>query len=132
MRANIERLEGRGHWGIKCGLDNPRALLASLDHPERTFPALEIVGTNGKGSTGAFLANALRAAGLVVGWTTSPHLISPTERIWVDGAFIDEAALDRLLGEAFAAERHPGHLLRTHDHRGHAGLPGEGRGHRHR
>ena len=101
---NLERLEGRGHWGIKCGLDNPRALLQDLGHPEDAFPSLEIVGTNGKGSTGAFLANALRAAGFVVGWTTSPHLVSPTERIWVDGAFLDEPALDRLLGEVFEAE----------------------------
>lgn len=101
---NIQRLEARGHWGIKCGLDNPRALLQGLDRPDRAFPAIEIAGTNGKGSTGAFLANALRAAGLRVGWTTSPHLISPTERIWVDGAFIDEATLDRLLGQAFESE----------------------------
>lgn len=87
---NIQRLEARGHWGIKCGLENPRALLQGLDHPERAFPSIEIVGTNGKGSTGAFLANALRASGHVVGWTTSPHLISPTERIWVDGRFVGE------------------------------------------
>jgi dihydrofolate synthase / folylpolyglutamate synthase len=102
--THLQRLEARGHWGIKCGLENPRALLQDLGHPERAFPTVEIAGTNGKGSTGAFLANALRAAGYRVGWTTSPHLISPVERIWVDGAFVDEPALDRLLGEAFAAE----------------------------
>lgn len=105
---NLQRLDARGHWGIKCGLDNPKALLRSLGHPDRAFPSIEIVGTNGKGSTGAFLANALRAAGLRVGWTTSPHLISPTERIWVDGACIDEPTLDRLLGEAFEAELRSG------------------------
>ena len=104
MTTNLLRLDTRGHWGIKCGLDNPRALLAALEHPERAFPAVEIVGTNGKGSTGAFLANAARSAGYTVGWTTSPHLISPRERIWVDGACLDEGVLDRLLGEAFAAE----------------------------
>ncbi len=105
---NLQRLEARGHWGIKCGLDNPRALLDGLDHPERAFPTVEIVGTNGKGSTGAFLANALHAAGLNVGWTTSPHLLSPTERLWINGAFIDESALDRWLGEAFQAEKQLG------------------------
>ena len=105
---NIDRLEGRGHWGIKCGLDNPRALLEDLGHPEHAFPSVEIAGTNGKGSTGAFLANALRGAGYLVGWTTSPHLISPAERIWVDGAFIEESTLDRLLGEAFDAELRAG------------------------
>ncbi|HWQ09146.1 MAG TPA: hypothetical protein VN436_08565 [Holophaga sp.] len=104
MGTNLQRLQSRGHWGIKCGLDNPRALMGALGHPERTYPAIEIVGTNGKGSTGAFLANALRASGHAVGWTTSPHLISPCERIWVDGAFLEEGTLDRLLGEAFEAE----------------------------
>src|SRR5512145_3436292 len=97
--SNLQRLEARGHWGIKCGLENPRALLQDLGHPERAYPTLEIVGTNGKGSTGAFLANALRSAGYLVGWTTSPHLLSPSERIWVDGAFVDEPTLDRLLDE---------------------------------
>ena len=63
-----------------------------------------LAGTNGKGSTGAFLAHALQACGLRTGWTTSPHLVSPAERIWVDGAPLAEPALDRLLGEAFAAE----------------------------
>ncbi len=101
---NLQRLEGRGHWGIKCGLDNPRALLRALGDPHLAFPSIEIVGTNGKGSTGAFLTHALGAAGLRVGWTTSPHLISPTERVYVDGAFLDTATLDRLLGEAFEAE----------------------------
>jgi len=106
--SNLQRLETRGHWGIKCGLENPRALLQDLGHPERAYPTLEIVGTNGKGSTGAFLASALRAAGHLVGWTTSPHLLSPAERIWVDGAFVDEPSLDRLLGEAFEAETRAG------------------------
>jgi dihydrofolate synthase / folylpolyglutamate synthase len=102
--SSIQRLEARGHWGIKCGLDNPRALLKEVGHPEHSYPCVEIAGTNGKGSTGAFLANALRAAGLKVGWTTSPHLLSPVERIWIDGAFISETVLGEMLGEAFEAE----------------------------
>ncbi len=101
---HLEALEARGHWGIKCGLDNPRRLLEALGNPERAFPVVLLAGTNGKGSTGAFLAHALRACGLRTGWTTSPHLVSPAERIWVDGAPLAEAALDRLLGQAFAAE----------------------------
>jgi dihydrofolate synthase/folylpolyglutamate synthase len=108
MTTNLQRLETRGHWGIKCGLDNPRAMLEALGHPERAYPCVEIVGTNGKGSTGAFLANAAKASGLKVGWTTSPHLISPAERLWFDGAFAAEADLDRWLGEAFQAEERLG------------------------
>jgi dihydrofolate synthase/folylpolyglutamate synthase len=102
--TNLQRLDARGHWGIKCGLENPRALLEALGHPERGFDAIEIVGTNGKGSTGAFLANALLACGFKTGWTTSPHLLSPVERVWINGAFISETTLERLLGEAFEAE----------------------------
>jgi len=105
---NIQRLESRGHWGIKRGLSNPRALLEGLGHPERGFPSILIAGTNGKGSTGAFLAQALRACGLTVGWTTSPHLVAPTERIWIDGHFIGASALDLLLGEAFDCEERAG------------------------
>ncbi|MDP2876719.1 MAG: Mur ligase family protein, partial [Holophaga sp.] len=96
------------HWGIKMGLANPRALLEGLGHPERGIPCILIAGTNGKGSTGAFLAQALRSCGLTVGWTTSPHLVAPTERIWIDGHYIGASALDLLLCEAFDCEARMG------------------------
>jgi dihydrofolate synthase/folylpolyglutamate synthase len=105
---HIPRLQERGHLGIKCGLENIRALLDALGRPEDSFPVVLIAGTNGKGSTGAFLAHMLKAAGLVVGWTTSPHLVDLTERIWVDGEPIGEGALELLLGEAFEAEEQTG------------------------
>jgi dihydrofolate synthase/folylpolyglutamate synthase len=104
----LPRLHARSHFGIKCGLENIRTLLASLGHPEAGYPAILIAGTNGKGSTGAFLAHMLKAAGFVVGWTTSPHLVDVTERIWVDGEPIGEGALDLLLSEAFEAEARAG------------------------
>ncbi|MCE1229410.1 MAG: bifunctional folylpolyglutamate synthase/dihydrofolate synthase, partial [Firmicutes bacterium] len=101
---HLQRLDERGHWGIKLGLENPRRLLAALGHPEQRFPAVLIAGTNGKGSTGAFLAHALKACGHRIGWTTSPHLVSPTERIWIDGAPLSAEALDGFLAQAFLAE----------------------------
>jgi dihydrofolate synthase/folylpolyglutamate synthase len=104
VSVHIPRLQERGHLGIKCGLDNIRALLEAMGRPDQGFPVVLIAGTNGKGSTGAFLAHMLKAAGFVVGWTTSPHLVNVTERIWVDGEPIGEGALDLLLGEAFEAE----------------------------
>ncbi|MCL1908666.1 MAG: Mur ligase family protein [Holophagaceae bacterium] len=85
-------------------MDNIRRLLAGLGNPEKSFPAVLIGGTNGKGSTGAFLANGLKAAGLKVGWTTSPHLLSPTERIWIDGVHCSEADLDSILTRVLAVE----------------------------
>jgi len=101
---HLQALEARGHWGIKCGLENPRRLLAQMGDPQAAFPVVLVAGTNGKGSTGAFLAHALKACGFRTGWTTSPHLVSPAERVWVDGAPLPGPALDRFLGQAFAAE----------------------------
>lgn len=67
-------------------------MLDALGHPERHFPTIHIGGTNGKGSTCAFVANELRAQGWRVGLYTSPHLLSPVERIMVDDVPISEAA----------------------------------------
>jgi len=100
----LSALESRGHWGIKKGLDNIRELLTCLEHPESSYPAVLIAGTNGKGSTGAFLAHALQSAGLNIGWTTSPHLMSPSERIWINGRHISEDELEALLGQVLNAE----------------------------
>ena len=104
----IPRLQERGHLGIKCGLENIHALLDGLGRPDAGFPVVLIAGTNGKGSTSAFLAHMLKAAGFVVGWTTSPHLADVTERIWVDGEPIGAGALELLLGEAFETEAQGG------------------------
>lgn len=101
---SLRKLDGRGHWGIKCGLENPRSLLQALGHPEKEAPVVLVTGTNGKGSTGAFLAHALKACGFNVGWTSSPHLVSPRERIWIDGRSVSEALLESALEEAFRAE----------------------------
>lgn len=60
-----------------------------------TLPRIiHIVGTNGKGTTGRFLAQMLYACGLHVGHYTSPHIVKFNERIWIDGEDIDDATLD--------------------------------------
>jgi len=81
--------------GIRPGLTTIRALLDALDHPERRFPSVVVAGTNGKGSTSAFLAQLAQAAGLKTGLYTSPHLLRLNERIRVDGRVILEAELER-------------------------------------
>ena len=63
-----------------------------MGHPERHFPSIHIGGTNGKGSTCAFVAGELQAQGWRVGLYTSPHLVSPVERMTVDGVPIAEDA----------------------------------------
>src|SRR5204862_7441437 len=77
---------------IKWSLGPTAGLLHVLGHPERHFPSVHIAGTNGKGSTCAFVAAELRARGLKVGLYTSPHLVSVRERTEVDGIPIGEAA----------------------------------------
>jgi dihydrofolate synthase/folylpolyglutamate synthase len=93
----IDWLYGLQHFGIKLGLDNIRALLGELDHPERSVPSVLVAGTNGKGSVAAMLHALLGAAGFRAGLFTSPHLVRPTERIRVGAEEISAAALDALL-----------------------------------
>jgi len=64
-------------------LNRIQHLLAQLNHPERKYPIIHVVGTKGKGSTSIFISSMLRAAGLRVGLYTSPHLYNYTERIRV-------------------------------------------------
>ncbi|MDT7602532.1 MAG: dihydrofolate synthase / folylpolyglutamate synthase [Acidobacteriota bacterium] len=90
-------LLGLGHetLAIKLGLANVERLLAALSHPERDFPAVQIAGTNGKGSTAAMLDAMLRAASVRTGLYTSPHLVSITERIKIGGREISRADFAR-------------------------------------
>jgi dihydrofolate synthase/folylpolyglutamate synthase len=80
--------------GMKFGLRNTRELLRTLGNPQRKFRSVHIAGTNGKGSTSAFLASMAMEAGLKTGLYTSPHLFRFTERIRVNGMELSE---DRLV-----------------------------------
>src|SRR5688572_29679012 len=91
----LDWLYRRQRFGVKLGLDNMQALLEALGHPEESFQAFHIAGTNGKGSTAAYLAHCLRAGGHRVGLYTSPHLVSFRERIHVDGKPIGEEDVAR-------------------------------------
>lgn len=79
-RSMLERLYALARSGTKFGLDRIRRVLAGLGHPE-AMPCVHVAGSNGKGSTCAFLAGILAERGLRVGLFTSPHLISLTERV---------------------------------------------------
>lgn len=83
----LQYLLSLGHetLSIKLGLRNTKLLLNSLSNPEKAFPAVQIAGTNGKGSTSSFLDSICRCAGIKTGLYTSPHLESITERIKLDG-----------------------------------------------
>ncbi|NMO20828.1 bifunctional folylpolyglutamate synthase/dihydrofolate synthase [Pyxidicoccus fallax] len=86
-------------------MERVREALAALGHPERRFPALHVAGTNGKGSTCAFTATALQAAGHRVGLYTSPHLVRVNERIRVDGLDISDEDFGRAILDVL--ERYP-------------------------
>src|SRR6185295_11515665 len=80
-------------FGIKFGLDNIRALLGELGHPEQAFRSVHIAGTNGKGSVTAMVDSALRAAGHHSARYTSPHLVDLTERFVIGGQPVEPETL---------------------------------------
>jgi dihydrofolate synthase/folylpolyglutamate synthase len=87
---------GHETLAIKLGLRNIELLLAALDHPEKSYPGVQIAGTNGKGSTAVVLDSICRAAGIKTGLYTSPHLVSITERIRVGGVEISQEEFARV------------------------------------
>ena len=79
-------------------------LLAALDHPEtRLPPVIHVAGTNGKGSTVAYIRAIAEAAGLKVHCLTSPHLVRFSERIRVAGELVSDARLEQLVDQVETA-----------------------------
>src|SRR5437879_8396849 len=92
FEESLAYLLSLGHetLAIKLGLANTDTLLAALGNPQKHFPSVQIAGTNGKGSTAVMLDSICRAAGIRTGLFTSPHLVSITERIKINGSQISE------------------------------------------
>ena len=89
----LEELAARRRFGMRPGLDAIRGTCAALGDPQKSFKAIHVAGTNGKGAVCAMLDAALRANGLRVGRYTSPHLVKLNERFFLDGAPIGDDAL---------------------------------------
>lgn len=89
----LEELAARRRFGMKPGLDAIRGTCAALGDPQKSFKAIHVAGTNGKGAVCAMLDAALRANGLRVGRYTSPHLVKINERFFLDGAPIGDDVL---------------------------------------
>lgn len=87
---------GNEMQAMKLGLDSISILAAEFEHPERKFPAVHIAGTNGKGSTAAMVESILRAGKFRTGFYSSPHLVSITERITINGQPISEGDFARM------------------------------------
>ena len=99
---------GHETLAMKFGLDGIRRLLRELGNPHEDFYKIQIAGTNGKGSTAVMIDSIARSSGIRTGLYTSPHLVSLTERIRIDGenlspgAFAHHATLTRRAAEHIA------------------------------
>lgn len=87
-KSALKYILSRELFGMKLGLENISRFLDYLGNPEKKFPSVHIAGTNGKGSTAAYLDSILRQAGYKTGIFTSPHLVDFRERIKVSGGQI--------------------------------------------
>ncbi|PHS77782.1 MAG: bifunctional folylpolyglutamate synthase/dihydrofolate synthase, partial [Rhodospirillaceae bacterium] len=106
MDSILERLNALHPKSIDLVLDRVVRLLGALDNPHHKLPpVVHVAGTNGKGSTIAFLRAFCEAAGLRVHVYTSPHLVRFNERIRVAGKLITDDALDAILKECEAANQ---------------------------
>ncbi len=112
VAALIQRQATQYRDGDQLGLDRIAALLERLGRPQdRLPPVFHVAGTNGKGSTCAFLRAGLEAAGHRVHAFTSPHLVRYNERIRIAGTLIDDERLAELMGRALDANDEVGGSL---------------------
>jgi len=104
VQAQLDRLSMTSPAGDRLGLERVAALLERIGRPQdRLPPVFHVAGTNGKGSTVAFLRAALEASGRTVHAFTSPHLVRFNERIRVAGRLIEDDQLAELLTEVIDA-----------------------------
>ena len=104
VQDQLDRLAKLSPGGDRLGLDRITQLLDRLGRAQdRLSPVLHVAGTNGKGSTCAFLRSILESAGLNVHMFTSPHLVRFNERIRIAGKLIEDDELAALLEEVLDA-----------------------------
>jgi dihydrofolate synthase / folylpolyglutamate synthase len=102
-------------FGMRFGLDRMRRLMTALDNPQLRFDSIHVVGTNGKSSTVRMIAEILKQHGLRTGAYLSPHLVSYTERIRIDGKDLDPAAFGAAVQRARHAVELVNHSLAAED-----------------
>ena len=104
VQRQLDRLAALSLPQGRFGLETIRALLDRLGNPQTLLPPVfHVAGTNGKGSTCAYLRAILEAQGLTVHVATKPHLVRYNERIRIAGKLVSDAELAALLGEALDA-----------------------------
>lgn len=107
--SSLPMFQRIGAAAYKADLTTTLAFCAHLNQPQQTFPSIHIAGTNGKGSVSHTLASVFMSAGYKTGLFTSPHLVSYTERIKINGQEIDQNAVVEfvLQNKAFIEENKP-------------------------
>src|SRR6188472_1004408 len=97
-RESCEYLLSLGNevTAMKLGLESMKRLLSELGDPQNNYLKVQVAGTNGKGSVCAFLNSICLATGIKTGTYTSPHLVSMTERVKINGDDIGEDDFARL------------------------------------
>ena len=105
-------LHSRIGLNFRSGLGRMQRAVDLLGNPEQTYPIIHVTGTNGKGSTIAFMRELFVSHGKKVGTFTSPHIVSIHDRICIDGQPISDADFIRLADKVKAMEQR---LLETHD-----------------
>src|SRR5438445_6741843 len=106
VQGQLDRLAKLSPAGDRLGLERISGLLERLGRPQDDLPPVfHVAGTNGKGSTVAFVRAALEAAGHTVHAFTSPHLVRFNERIRVAGRLIEDDELAELLTEVLDADK---------------------------
>ncbi|VTT11121.1 folylpolyglutamate synthase/dihydrofolate synthase family protein [Streptococcus oralis] len=108
-----EWLHSRIGLNFRSGLGRMQQAVDLLGNPEKTYPIIHVTGTNGKGSTIAFMRELFVAHGKKVGTFTSPHIVSIHDRICINGQPIAEEDFVRIANQVKEMEKI---LLETHDH----------------
>jgi len=105
-------LHSRIRLNFRSGLSRMQRAVDLLGNPEQTYPIIHVTGTNGKGSTIAFMRELFVSHGKKVGTFTSPHIVSIHDRICINGQPISDADFIRLANQVKEMEQR---LLETHD-----------------
>ena len=111
--AHLESLHPKGQGGIELGLERVDRVKAELCQTQRC-PLIIVGGTNGKGSTCAYLESIYAHAGYRVGCYTSPHLLAYNERVRVDRQPVDDSALCDAFARVEAARQRAGSIALTY------------------
>ena len=97
----LDWIHTRRGFGPKPGIRRMEWLMNKMNHPERDFPSIHIAGTNGKGSTVAYLTSLFQTAGHSVGSFTSPHIMKFNERISLNGTPISDETVRQLANDIY-------------------------------